>query len=77
MMGQGVGVLGYRSRRGQVERWGVGGCGRPQTLRHSLQQLQQPLPILQPEVLGQVFLLHDAQTHGGGDLTAEAAKSSR
>lgn len=36
--------------------------------RHSLQQLEQPLPILQPEVLGQVFLLHDAQTHGGGGL---------
>lgn len=27
---------------------------------HSLEQLEQPLPILEPEVLGQVFLLHDA-----------------
>lgn len=41
--------------------------------RHSLQQLQQPLPILQPEVLRQILLFHDAQAHGGGDLKAQPA----
>ena len=56
---------------GQVGRWGAGWARWSQALRHSLQQLQQPFPILQPEVLGQIILLHDAQTHGGGDLTAQ------
>lgn len=41
--------------------------------QHSLQQLQQPLPILQPEVLRQILLFHDAQAHGGGDLKAQPA----
>lgn len=56
---------------GQVGRWGNGWARRSQALRHSLQQLQQPLPILQPEVLGQILPLHGAQTHGGRDLTAQ------
>lgn len=58
--------------------WGI--LGREevaQTLRHSLQQLQQTLPILQPEVLGQILLFHDAQAHGGNDLMAQATKSSQ
>lgn len=58
--------------------WGIlGREGVPEILRHSLQQLQQTLPILQPEVLGQILLLHDAQAHGGDDLTARAAESSQ
>lgn len=56
---------------GQVGRWGNGWARRSQALRHSLQQLQQPLPILQPEVLGQILPLHGAQTHGGRDLMAQ------
>lgn len=65
-MRHGVGVSGPRHRR----------VGKP-GLRHSLEHLQQPLPILQQEVLGQIFLFHDTQTHGGSDLTAQAADSSQ
>lgn len=59
-----------------VRRLGTLGCGQRGRCvgmdgpKHSLQQLKQPLPILQPEVFRQVLLFHDAQTHGGSYLTA-------